>query len=175
MGEQPYGVLIIHGFTSSLDCVSGIEPPFKSLGLPTRVPVLRGHGAESPEALRGVTWHDWVADAEAALKDLLTEVDQVVVFGHRQYRRGSTCCPAHVAAGTRPATLLFGAPTSPVGQEERHAPHLRRNGLPDDANMEMHEDFVEWSGWQRTREEANQVLASLQPLLEKPFAPIAAS
>lgn len=31
---------------------------------------------------------------------------------------------------------------------------LRRDGLPDDASMEMHEDFVEWSGWQATQEEA---------------------
>jgi carboxylesterase len=46
------------------------------------MPVLRGHGAESPDALRGVTWHDWVTDAQAALKDLLTEVDKVIVFGH---------------------------------------------------------------------------------------------
>jgi carboxylesterase len=82
MAKQPYGVLIVHGFTSSLDCVSGIEAPLKALGLPTRMPVLRGHGAESPEALRGVTWPDWVADAEAALKDLLTEAERAIVFGH---------------------------------------------------------------------------------------------
>lgn len=47
---------------------------------------------------------------------------------------------------------------------------LRRNGLPDDASMEMHEDFIEWSGWLRTREEASQTLASLQHLLEKSLA-----
>jgi hypothetical protein len=52
---------------------------------------------------------------------------------------------------------------------------LRRNGLPDDASMEMHEDFVEWSGWQRTHEEASQILTSLQHLLEKPLAPTTAS
>ena len=63
MTRQPYGVLIVHGFTSSLDCVNGVQPFVQDLGLPTRMPVLRGHGAESPEALRGVTWHDWVADA----------------------------------------------------------------------------------------------------------------
>lgn len=82
MAKQPYGVLIIHGFTSSLDCVSGIEAPLKALGLPTRMPGLRGHSAESPEALRGVTWRDWVADAEDALKDLLTEAERAIVFGH---------------------------------------------------------------------------------------------
>jgi carboxylesterase len=46
------------------------------------MPVLRGHGAESPEALRGVTWPDWLADAESALLDLLTEAERAVVFGH---------------------------------------------------------------------------------------------
>jgi len=51
---------------------------------------------------------------------------------------------------------------------------LRRDGLPDDASMEMHEDFIEWSGWQRTREEASQIRASLKPLLEKSLAPAAA-
>jgi len=47
---------------------------------------------------------------------------------------------------------------------------LGQDGLPDDASLEMHEDFVEWSGWQRTREEASQIRASLKPLLEKPLA-----
>ncbi|MFO7742587.1 MAG: hypothetical protein R6X31_09775 [Anaerolineae bacterium] len=56
MQQQPLGVLILHGFTSSLDCVRGVESAVKALGVPTRMPTLRGHGAESPEALRGVTW-----------------------------------------------------------------------------------------------------------------------
>jgi carboxylesterase len=81
MSKKPYGVLILHGFTSSLDCVREVEPPLKALGLPTRMPVLRGHGAESPEALRGVRWPDWVADAESALKDLLTEAEKAIVIG----------------------------------------------------------------------------------------------
>jgi len=80
--KKPYGVLIVHGFTSSLDCVNGLQPPLAALGLPTRMPTLRGHGASSPQALRSVTWHDWMADAEAALKDLLTEADKAIVFGH---------------------------------------------------------------------------------------------
>ena len=82
MATQPLGVLIVHGFTSSLDCVNGIEPPLRALGLPTRMPILPGHGAPSPEALRGVTWHDWMAEAEAALTDLLSEADKAIVVGH---------------------------------------------------------------------------------------------
>ncbi len=82
MAKQPFGALIIHGFTSSLDCVKGLQPPLSALGLPTRMPVLRGHGAATPDALRGVRWQDWVADGEAALADLLTEVERVIVVGH---------------------------------------------------------------------------------------------
>ena len=48
---------------------------------------------------------------------------------------------------------------------------LHRNGLPDDASIEMHEDFIEWSGWQRTREEASQTIASLQHIQERHLAP----
>jgi carboxylesterase len=82
MARGPYGVLILHGFGSSLDTVSGLEAPLKALGLPIRMPILRGHGQPSPEAMRGVTWHDWMIDAEAALEDLATEADRAIVIGH---------------------------------------------------------------------------------------------
>jgi len=81
MVKKPFGVLIVHGFTSSVDCVSPIEPPMKKLGLPTRMPILRGHSAESPDALRGVKWEDWLADGESALLDLLKEVNKVIIVG----------------------------------------------------------------------------------------------
>jgi carboxylesterase len=82
MTKQPFGVLIVHGFSSSLDCVNGVQPPLQALGLPTRMPTLRGHGAGSPDALRGVVWQDWVADAEAALQDLLTQAQRAIIVGH---------------------------------------------------------------------------------------------
>jgi len=53
--------------------------------------------------------------------------------------------------------------------EQKHGTtlaQLRQDGLPDDASMEMHEDFVEWSGWQRTYAESSQIVASLKLLLE---------
>lgn len=82
MKKQPLGVLLVHGFASSLDSINRLEPPLKSLGLPTSMPVLRGHGEKSPEALRGVTWHDWMADAEAALQTLTAEAERVIIVGH---------------------------------------------------------------------------------------------
>lgn len=80
--KKPYGVLILHGLSASLDCVNGLEPPLRELGLPIRMPVLRGHGGASPEALNGVRWQDWVVDGDAALQDLLDEVERAIVFGH---------------------------------------------------------------------------------------------
>ena len=50
----------------------------------------------------------------------------------------------------------------------------QRNGLPEDASVEMHEDFVEWSGWQRTLEQAREVIASLRPQGDSSLASAAA-
>lgn len=44
------------------------------------MPILPGH-CTRPEDLVGVTWRDWVADADQALRDLLGEVDHVIVVG----------------------------------------------------------------------------------------------
>lgn len=46
------------------------------------MPVLRGHGADSPEALRGVTWHDWLADAETAFQELQRTSEKIILIGH---------------------------------------------------------------------------------------------
>jgi carboxylesterase len=74
------GALILHGLTSSLDCVNGLVPNMERNGIPYRMPVLRGHMTRA-EDLIGVTWHDWYADGEAALLDLCQQVDKAVVIG----------------------------------------------------------------------------------------------
>lgn len=43
---------------------------------------------------------------------------------------------------------------------------LNQVGLPDNAGLEEHEDYVEWSGWQSTNDEAKSVLANLRTILE---------
>ncbi len=75
------GVLLLHGFTSSFDTVRGLLPHLEEAGLPYRMPSLRGHNQESPVALRGVTYRDWIADGQGALADLLGEVDEAIVVG----------------------------------------------------------------------------------------------
>jgi carboxylesterase len=74
------GVLLLHGYTSSLKTVDGLVPHLEAAGIPYRMPVLRGHGT-TYEDLRGVTSADWYADAETALLDLAREVDKVAVVG----------------------------------------------------------------------------------------------
>ncbi|MEW6203610.1 MAG: alpha/beta fold hydrolase [bacterium] len=78
--KAQFGVLVLHGFTSHLDCVRGIEPFVKELGIPYRFPILRGHGTV-PHDLVGVTAQDWYDDAEAALNELLEHCEQVIVCG----------------------------------------------------------------------------------------------
>ncbi len=82
MEKQPYGVLILHGFCSSFDSVRCIESSLKTLGVPTCMPSLRGHNQASPEALRGVKWQEWVADGQAALRELLQVAQKVIVVGY---------------------------------------------------------------------------------------------
>jgi carboxylesterase len=75
-----FGVLILHGFTSHVSCVSDLRFPVAEMDLPYRVPILRGHGGEWKD-LKGVKALDWYEDAENAMLDLLTECRKVIVVG----------------------------------------------------------------------------------------------
>jgi carboxylesterase len=74
------GVILVHGLSSSLASVDGLVPHLVSADIPYRMPVLAGHGSQ-PEALAGIRWPIWVADADAAVTDLRNEVDAVAVVG----------------------------------------------------------------------------------------------
>ena len=80
--RNSYGVLVLHGFTATLYSVAALFAPLQELGLPVSMPLLAGHGASSPEALRGVGWEAWMADADKALQKLLLEAERVIVIGH---------------------------------------------------------------------------------------------
>jgi carboxylesterase len=82
MAKKAIGVLVLHGFAASLDSIKNLELPIRYLNLPLRMPTLRGHGAKSPDALRGVNWRDWVADGESALRSLLNDASKALVIGH---------------------------------------------------------------------------------------------
>jgi carboxylesterase len=82
MTKKSIGVLILHGFTGTPENVNTIAPPLEALGLPCSLPTLRGHGRESPEALRNVTWQEWIEDAKNALFELLEENEKAIIVGH---------------------------------------------------------------------------------------------
>ncbi len=42
---------------------------------------------------------------------------------------------------------------------------LQEIGLPENAGLEAHEDYVEWSGWQATYDETRQILETLKTIL----------
>lgn len=76
------GALILHGFTANLESVRELFTPLGALDLKLSAPLLRGHGGPSPDHLRGVTWRDWLADTEGALKALTGSEGKAVVIGH---------------------------------------------------------------------------------------------
>ncbi|MBF0107109.1 MAG: alpha/beta fold hydrolase [Deltaproteobacteria bacterium] len=74
------GVLLLHGFTSSLDTVNGLVPHLKKEKIEYEMPVLRGHGTHYQDMV-GVTAGDWYHDALKSLNKLAKRVDQVIVVG----------------------------------------------------------------------------------------------
>lgn len=82
MSGQPLGVLMIHGFSGTPSGLGKLPEQVEALHLPYRAPLLKGHGADTPVALLGVKWTEWVADAENALAEVLSEAEKVIVIGH---------------------------------------------------------------------------------------------
>lgn len=76
------GVVILHGFTANLESVRELFGPLGRFDLKIASPLLRGHGASSPDELRGVTWTEWFEDAERALETLSGTGGKAVVIGH---------------------------------------------------------------------------------------------
>lgn len=82
MKKDLFGVLVIHGFTATLDSVNPLVESLEKQQIPVSAPLLKGHGGPSPEKLRGVTWGDWLLDAETAFHELSGKVDKIIVAGH---------------------------------------------------------------------------------------------
>ena len=77
------GLLLLHGFSGSTATFAALEPALVQLGFEVQAPLLRGHGCDSPQALAGVTWSDWLDDASTALAELRARAGgSVIVLGH---------------------------------------------------------------------------------------------
>ena len=49
------GVLLLHGFSGNPYTMRPLQAPLEALGMEVSLPLLRGHGASSPQALIGDT------------------------------------------------------------------------------------------------------------------------
>ncbi|MDQ2806787.1 MAG: alpha/beta fold hydrolase [Chloroflexota bacterium] len=75
-GTEPFflpggatGCLLLHGLSSSPATMRDMGVALAAQGLTVAAPLLAGHGT-TPEQLRGKTWPDWLASADAGLAAL---------------------------------------------------------------------------------------------------------
>jgi len=80
MSLHSLGVLVLHGFTSSLKAVDGLLPHLEKNKIPFEIPILRGHST-SVQELAKTDFEDWYHDAEAALLRLSKKVDRIIIVG----------------------------------------------------------------------------------------------
>jgi carboxylesterase len=76
----PIGVLVLHGFTGSVQTVRGWAEHLAGGGLTVRAPLLAGHGAGWKELAR-TGWTDWYSSAELAFTELRERCEKVFVTG----------------------------------------------------------------------------------------------
>jgi carboxylesterase len=76
----PVGVLVLHGFTGSVQTVRGWAEHLAGAGLTVRAPLLAGHGATWQELSR-TGWADWYSSAELAFAELRKRCEKVFVTG----------------------------------------------------------------------------------------------
>jgi carboxylesterase len=76
----PVGVLLSHGFTGSPASMTPWARHLADAGHTVRVPRLPGHGTTWKD-MNTTRWQDWYAEVDAALTDLRSRCDRVVVAG----------------------------------------------------------------------------------------------
>ena len=75
-----HGVLAIHGFTATPECLESLVLPLRQKGFIVEAPLLAGHGT-TVEELAKTTWHDWYGSVEKAYLNLKKKVDHISVVG----------------------------------------------------------------------------------------------
>jgi carboxylesterase len=74
------GCLLLHGFAGMPAEIRGLGDYLAAQGYTVLGVRLAGHG-DTPEALLGVPWRDWLHSAEAGIAQLRKHCDQIVVVG----------------------------------------------------------------------------------------------
>lgn len=82
MNKPELGLLLVHGFTATPATFRTLVPKLEALGWPYRLVTLRGHGATTPLALKGIAWSEWVDDVRQALRAFAETVTRICLVGH---------------------------------------------------------------------------------------------
>ncbi len=80
--NKPLGVLVLHGFTSSIKTVDILHPYLKQEDISHIIPLLRGHGSNYRDLI-GVKYQDWYNDALNSMQELLKYpgIERVIIVG----------------------------------------------------------------------------------------------
>ena len=78
--EGEHGILLIHGFTGTPSQMRLVGEGLHEKGFAVRGILLPGHG-ETPEALKSVTWKDWLMAAEQAAVEMRKRYASLTVAG----------------------------------------------------------------------------------------------
>ena len=108
IGEGRRGALLLHGFAGTPPELRRLGEQLASAGWRCHGPLLAGHGT-TPEDLHRTSWEEWAESARAALAELRSECDRVVVAG--QSTGGSLAL--HLAA-TEPDIAAVACLAAPV-------------------------------------------------------------
>ncbi|MFS6826713.1 alpha/beta hydrolase [Cyanobium sp. ATX-6F1] len=149
--------MLLHGFTGNPETLGPLAAPLRALGLPVAMPLLRGHGGPSPEALGAVRWPDWVADGAAALEQLSAQAEQVIIVGHSMGALVALQLAADHGASIDSLVLVatpiqLASPLAPGRPLQRLRPLvqrlLRRWPIPKtyrDPSLAIHDSSYDWS------------------------------
>lgn len=80
--RKKYGVIIFHGFSANLNSIENIRSKLHPLDIPILSPVLCGHGQDSPDSLRDISWQQWIEDAEKSMKEMHNQAEKIIIIGH---------------------------------------------------------------------------------------------
>lgn len=75
-----HGVLLIHGFTATPECMESLAIPLRKKGFLVEAPLLAGHGTTA-EDLANTSWGDWYQSVADAFQSLKKDCESVCVAG----------------------------------------------------------------------------------------------
>ena len=75
-----YGVLLLHGFTGTPQCLESFAEAFHKAKYTVSAPMIEGHATHHTH-LEKTKWEDWYGSAELALQELCEQCEKVFVLG----------------------------------------------------------------------------------------------